>query len=359
MLDRFRTIHSKNVTNCNKNNSFSKESNLQSQLNYNYIKKENNSVNIHNEEKSGSNEEMIDSLNMNKNSDSNSKINKTIKDLEKRLDELNIKTNKDISLKIIKNEDNINKNNNQINQLDKNYTEINKKLNKFNEELDKIKVKVEDFNIYDIFKNNSGEGDGDPNVALIMNLENKIFKKFSLYDEKIKKNESDLFKISEDLKNLKALIDNYKVQNQRNNEKIVEIEQNLNDYINKNNKKKEEFENNLETMEQKIKQFNSNEIIKEFDKKIKKIEEDLKNVNNELEIGKQTENSMNENLFKKKMVICLHIKKFFLCFRNFSGPAKDFFISAFACFFPYTCDCEIFSCFLYIFFMNFYHIFKH
>ena len=284
------------------NNSFSKESNLQSQLNYNYIKKENNSVNIHNEEKSGSNEEMIDSLNMNKNSDSNSKINKTIKDLEKRLDELNIKTNKDISLKIIKNEDNINKNNNQINQLDKNYTEINKKLNKFNEELDKIKVKVEDFNIYDIFKNNSGEGDGDPNVALIMNLENKIFKKFSLYDEKIKKNESDLFKISEDLKNLKALIDNYKVQNQRNNEKIVEIEQNLNDYINKNNKKKEEFENNLETMEQKIKQFNSNEIIKEFDKKIKKIEEDLKNVNNELEIGKQTENSMNENLFKKKMV---------------------------------------------------------
>ena len=282
---------------------FSKKSKQQSQLNNNYIKREDNSENIHNGEKSSSNEGMLDSLNENKNnSDIIFKINNKIKDLEKKLDEINIKTNKDISLKIIKNEDNINKNKNQISQLDKNYGEINKQLNKFNEELDKIKIKVEDFNIYDIFKNNSGEGGGDPNVAIVMNLENKIFKKFSLYDEKNKKNESDLFKILEDLKNVKALIDNFKVQNQRNHEKIGEINKNISDYINKNNKKNEEFENNLELIEQKIKKLNSNEMIEEFDKKIKKIEQDLKIINNELKVGKQTENNINENLFKKKMV---------------------------------------------------------
>ena len=286
------------------NDSFSKQYNQKSQLNYDYIKRENNSEIIYNGEKSGSKEEMSDSINENKNnSDAISKINNKIKGLEKKLDEINIKTNKDISLKIIKNEDNINKNNSQINQLDKNYGEINKKLNKFNEELDKIKIKVEDFNIYDIFKNNSGEGGADPNMALVMNLENKIFKKFSLYDEKNKKNESDLFKILEELKNLKALIDDFKVQNQRNNEKIGEIDKNLKDYINKNDNNKEELENNLELLiEQKIKKLNSNEITKEFDKKIKKIEEDLKNIINEVKLGKQADNNINDNIFKKKMV---------------------------------------------------------
>ena len=206
-----------------------------------------------NEGKSDNKEETIDSINSNKiNSDTITKLYKRIKDIEKQISEMNIKSNKDIIPKIYKNQDNINKSNNHINLLDKNYEELNKKLIVFNEEFDKVKVKVEDFNIYDILKTDSGDGT-NPDIAkaLIMNLENKIFKKFSLYDEKNKKNESDLFKVIEDIKNLKGLIDNFKIQNKRENEKLNEIEQNLNDYINKNDIKIEEITNKIELLEKK------------------------------------------------------------------------------------------------------------
>ena len=234
-----------------------------------------NSNNSNNEEKTGNKEEKFDSINNNKiNTDVISKLYKKIKDIEKQLNEINIKSNNDILPEIRKNHDNIIKSKNQIHQLDKNYEEVNKKLIKLNEEFDKIKIKVEDFNIYDIFKSDSGEGGGvDAAKALIMNLENKIFKKFSLYDDKNKKNETDLFKIIEDMKNLKGLIDNFKIQNQRGNEKMNDIEKNLSEYINKNDNKIDEITNNIELLEKKIKKgFEVDEMMNNFNKKIKNIE---------------------------------------------------------------------------------------
>ena len=277
----------------------------------NYEKKQNTfegskSSTINNEQKSEFQEEAFDTISGNKiNSDVLSKLNKKIKDLEKKLNEFNIKTNTDLVPKIRKNQDNINDTNNQLNQLDKNYEEINKKLIKFNEEFDKIKVKVEDFNIYDIFKGDSGEGGSiDATKALIMNLENKIFKKFSLYDEKMKKNESDFFKANEDIKNIKALIDNFKIQNQRINEKLNEIEKNLNEYMNKNDNKIEEIVSNLELLEQEIKKgLDPNSIWNELDKKIKKIEEEIKNsLNDSLNSIKGVNNNSNDSLINKKIV---------------------------------------------------------
>ena len=68
---------------------------------------------------------------------------------------------------------------------------------------EKIKVKVEDFNIYELFKDTKLDGGSvDANKLLIQNLENKIFKKFSLYDDRIKKDESDILKGKNDIINL-------------------------------------------------------------------------------------------------------------------------------------------------------------
>ena len=253
---------------------------------------------FNNEEKSEAQEEAIDSVNGNKiNSDLIAKLFKKIKDIEKKIGEMTIKTNNDVVPKLRKNIDNIHNTNNHLNQLDKNFEEIQKKFIKFNEEFDKVKVKVEDFNIYDIFKGDSGEGNIDASKALIMNLENKVFKKFGLYDEKIKKNETDFFKAIEEVKNIKGVVDNFKIQNQRTNEKISEIENNLNEYIKNNDNKIEEITNNINNIEQNIKKINESNLTKdEFDKKIKQIEEDIKNhLNKSLDSLKETHENANNN----------------------------------------------------------------
>ena len=259
---------------------------------------------FNNEDKSEVQEEGIDSASGNKiNSDLITKIVKKIKDIEKKISEMSIKTNNDVVPKIRKNQDNILSTNNRLNKLDNNYEEMNKKLMKFVEEFDKIKVKVEDFNIYDIFKGDSGEGGIDAAKALVMNLENKVFKKFGLYDEKIKKNETDFFKAIEEVKNIKGVVDNFKIQNQRTNEKINEIENNLNEYINKNDNKIEEITNSIDNIEQKIKTiFELNLTKNEFDKTIKQIQEDIKNsLNKSLESLKETHHDENNPLLEKKM----------------------------------------------------------
>ena len=259
---------------------------------------------FNNEDKSEVQEEAFDSSSGNKiNSDLITKIVKKIKDIEKKISEMSIKTNNDVVPKIRKNQDNILNTNNRLNKLDNNFEEMQKKLMKFVEEFDKIKVKVEDFNIYDIFKGDSGEGGIDAAKALVMNLENKVFKKFGLYDEKIKKNETDFFKAIEEVKNIKGVVDNFKIQNQRTNEKINEIETNLNEYINKNDNKIEEITNSIDNIEQKIKTiFELNLTKNEFDKTIKQIQEDIKNsLNKSLESLKETHHDENNPLLEKKM----------------------------------------------------------
>ena len=81
-----------------------------------------------------------------------SRLFKKINDLEKKINQINSKTTKDLSPKIKSNFDNINNINTQLGQCNETVEEVNKKFLLFKEEFDKIKVKVEDFNIYDIFK---------------------------------------------------------------------------------------------------------------------------------------------------------------------------------------------------------------
>ena len=231
------------------------------------------------------------------------KLTKRVKDIEKKLSEMNSRTNKDMIPKIKTNIDSIKYANKRLDDLDKNYEEINKKFIEFKEKFDDVRVKVEDFNIYDLFKGESGDGGNiDISKALIMNLENKIFKKFDLYYKKKKKNETDLFKALEDLKAMKGLVDNFKVQNQRTTEKVNEIETNLNDYMNKTDNKIEEINNSLEQLQGSLKGgVDTSELNKELDEKIKKLEDELKNmINDSIESVKQNQNNSINQMTKKK-----------------------------------------------------------
>ena len=205
-----------------------------------------------------------------------SRLFKKINDLEKKINQIISKTNKDLSPKIKSNLDNINNINNQLGQCNENVEEINKKFLLFKEEFDKVKIKVEDFNIYDIFKGEASNGGNvDVTSALIQTLEKKVFKKFELYDEKNKKNEEDLFKACENIKNLKGLNDNLKNILQRNSDKIKEIENNFNDYKNVINKTLEEIRNNLVLLENKKPQTEIKLNNSDYENKMKEIEEKI------------------------------------------------------------------------------------
>ena len=70
--------------------------------------------------------------------------------------------------------------------------------------MEEISVKVMDFNIYDIFKDNNVEGGSlDVATALVKNLEQKFTQKNEIIDEKMRKNEVDIYKLKNDFQNLK------------------------------------------------------------------------------------------------------------------------------------------------------------
>ena len=205
-----------------------------------------------------------------------SKLFRKVNELEKKINIINSKTTKDISPKIQTNLDNINNINGQLEKYGQNFEDVTKKFVQFQEEFDKIKVKIEDFNIYDIFKNETGQGGNiDMNTALIQALEKKIFKKFELYDEKNKKNEEDLFKNSENIKNFKGLIDNMKNLIQKNSDKIKENENSFNDFKNKINENLTQLKNFVELLQQQLPKdgikSNSEEKIKQIEEKLNRL----------------------------------------------------------------------------------------
>lgn len=203
-------------------------------------------------------------------------------------------------------------------QLNKKLEEMEKNMNELKEEMAKLKEKVEDFNIYDLLKNESGDPDFDLYKGLIMALEKKVNKKFEAYDNKFKKDEADIFKNQNDIKNINANIDGMKDRENKMNDEMNEMKYNnqtkfvdinkllkeLNDKINKiddnvnkniktNSDEHKEFYDKLKSLEQKLNKqdngladnfekeegnFNGNdiELLKDLSRKVIEIEKYLK-----------------------------------------------------------------------------------
>ena len=162
-------------------------------------------------------------------------------------------------------------------------TEKNKNENLFsniNEKLDNLIVKVQDFNVYDIFKD-SNNTNLDAATGLIKNLELKIKKKLDLIDEKNKLNDEIIIKTKNDLTTMKNASEssyNLASSNKENLEKFIQEYKIEIDGIKKKNndtieKMKKSFKNNIEeknnSLQKLIEEQNSkiNELIIENNKK--------------------------------------------------------------------------------------------
>ncbi len=114
-----------------------------------------------------------------------------------------------------------------------------------------MSVKIEDFNVYDLFKSNLADGgSSDASVILIQNLEKKLFKKFEFIDDKLKKSEEDTYRYKNEFANFKNQIENLN--------KAINLLKEENEKHHKNgNSMNNKFEERYLEINAKIKDLNS------------------------------------------------------------------------------------------------------
>ena len=135
-------------------------------------------------------------------------IREKIENLEKDLEKLKNEKKNEI---LKPNDFLIDENNGQIEMMKLEIRNLKQKSETYKIESDTMKkkmeeisVKVMDFNIYDLFKENTvGGGSIDAAKILIKNLEQKFTQKNEIIDEKMKKNEEDIYKLKNDFQNVK------------------------------------------------------------------------------------------------------------------------------------------------------------
>jgi len=208
-----------------------------------------------------------------------SKILKKLKAHERQINDLLARNNEFLiinkSIKLNKNE--VEELEKQFRALKNNISDINRKMLGYNDDLEKIKVKVTDFDVFDLFKGGEG-GDVDLDAAkiLIKNLENKIAKKFEIYDERNKKMDKDVYKMQEDVKNSLAIVDGMKTKTDRNAELLDELSQKYENKISEVDNTLSELDNKIEIINSKIKSKpDFSNIKKDFEKKLKDLEDKL------------------------------------------------------------------------------------
>ena len=185
----------------------------------------------------------------------------------------------------------------RINTLSKKIDDFDEQLKKMKEEMEKMKEKVEDFNIYDLFKGDSGDGNIDVCKGLVMALENKVFKKFGFYDIKFKKNDGDIFQNQSDIKNINALINGIKERENKTNDEINEIKNNSEQKHADLNKLIKELNEKINEIDEKINKnnkLNSNEH-KDLGDKLKELEQKMQEQNDNIDISKYVKDQGNMN----------------------------------------------------------------
>ena len=208
------------------------------------------------------------------------------------------------------------------------YEENNSIKKKFDENEEKFKdidLKMQDFNIIDILKANSGGEGGDMNMTLgiISNLEKKINGKIKLLEEKISKIDSSSFKVEKESQNIKNSQNLNKRQIEQLKKQIEEInsrEEIINKTIEQNN---EDIHDKLDTKTANLEKYIKDSIDNlesSLDNKLVRIREGLnmkkgstrKVINNEELENMNLENKNALNNLKEAIIeINKKIKTFF------------------------------------------------
>ena len=239
-------------------------------------------------------QDILDNNNSEANKELFGKILKKIKNHEKLINDLASRNNEFLlinkNIKVNKNEmEELEK---QIRNLKNNITDINRKMLGYNDDLEKIKVKVTDFDVYNLFKGGEG-GDVDLDAAkiLIKTLENKITKKFEIYDDRNKKIDKDVFKMQEEVKNALAIVDGMKNKTDKNAEYLDELNQNYQNKMTEVDNIISEIQRQIEIINNKINSKpDYTKIKKDYEKKIKELEEKL---NSKLDLFLNTDDNKN------------------------------------------------------------------
>ena len=160
-------------------------------------------------------------------------FNKRIHQCEKKIKELYriSKVHNMLSNGIKRNKENLEESNNEIENLKKSVRDLEIRAKQSKNEMDQIRIKVEDFNVYDLFKD-AGDGNLDASKVLIMALEKKVFKKFEQNDEKTKGLEEDVFKSKNASTNAINSINSIKKDIENNKKSNEELINELNNYKN-------------------------------------------------------------------------------------------------------------------------------
>ena len=138
-------------------------------------------------------------------------IKARLDNFEQKLNELSTQALAKPNISLNPTDFNINSKNNDIDLIKleiKNIKENNEtykiETDSIKKKIEDISVKVMDFDVYDVFKESSmGGGSVDAAKVLIKNLEQKFTHKNEIIDEKMKKNEEDIYKLKNDFQNVK------------------------------------------------------------------------------------------------------------------------------------------------------------
>ena len=179
-----------------------------------------------------------------------------------------------------------------IKDLQNKNTDLEKERDAIKKDIEDMKIKLQDLNIFEVFKGDGiDQGSIDMAKALIMTLEQKVFKKTGLIDEKIKHLEESMNKLETDNKNMKNLSEILKLSN----EDIKRMLKNLEEIENKNAEDNLSLINDVNDIMnniKKLKEFetkandnlnNNNTIIEKMQNSLTKVTKQIKEINEILE----------------------------------------------------------------------------
>ena len=108
------------------------------------------------------------------------------------------------------------------------------------EKIEKLEVKTSDMDIFSMFKD-GGDGNIDMAKVLVKSLEEKVFKKFNLLDEKYKKDAADNMKLKTNVENIIPKLDQIIREIERINEQNLQNNDSFNLYKKENDEKIDEI----------------------------------------------------------------------------------------------------------------------
>ena len=293
-LKQSENIDEKNTS--NENNTVEENGDKNLSMQNKEINKENTVMESIKEETEEKNQDIEDNENLEENINSEkifdlenkmSTIEKKLKNLE-LLNKVNKFTGKDGD-----NSDDI-----QLMKIEfKDLKDSNKKLLQENldmkKQIENINVKLQDINIYDLFKDlNMSDGSIDVAKGLIINLENKVFKKIGFMDERDKKLNQDILDLKNNIQNVinKNGVISHNMDNIKNNFK------DLGDLIGANSTETSNMINNLELKMNSI----YKDIIFKFDEEKNNTELNIKKLHDKFaNLEKINTENLNPNEIKK------------------------------------------------------------